>query len=230
MAVLDIGCGPGNITADLARKVDHGSIVGIDIAEAVVELALAEQSHRADNLSFRVGDVYELDFPDTHFDVVYAHQVLQHLARPVAALEEMRRVLKPGGLLAVRDADFGAFVWFPGDPVLDRWMALYHELTVRNGAQADAGRNLKAWARAAGFEEVSETSSNWTFQSDEEREWWGGLWADRVRQSSFATQCVEYGLSDENELGEIADAFTRWSHDPDGVFLAVNGEVLARRE
>jgi ubiquinone/menaquinone biosynthesis C-methylase UbiE len=229
MAVLDIGCGPGNITADLARKVDHGSIVGLDIAEAVIELAIAEQSPRADNLSFQVGDVYQLEFPDASFDVVYAHQVLQHLARPVDALSELRRVLRPGGLLAVRDADYGAFVWFPADPVLDRWMTLYHDLTGRNGAQADGGRHLKSWARAAGFNDVVESSSNWTFQSDEERAWWGGLWADRVRESDFASQCVEYGLSDEKELADIADAFTRWSEHPDAVFLAVNGEVLARR-
>jgi ubiquinone/menaquinone biosynthesis C-methylase UbiE len=229
MAVLDIGCGPGNITAGLARKVDHGSIVGIDISHAVIDLAIAEQAHKAANLSFAVGDVYHLDFPDHHFDVVYAHQVLQHLTQPVEALREMRRVLKPGGQLAARDADFGAFVWFPADTVLNRWMALYHELTVRNGAQADAGRNLKAWSRAAGFSSIVETSSNWTFQSDEEREWWGGLWADRVRESEFASQTLEYGLSDREELAEIAEAFVRWSKDPDGVFLVVNGEVLARR-
>jgi ubiquinone/menaquinone biosynthesis C-methylase UbiE len=229
MAVLDVGCGPGNITAGLARKVDHGSIVGIDSAEAVIEIALTEQSQKAAHLSFQVGDVYGLDFPDGHFDVVYAHQVLQHLARPVEALEEMRRVLKPEGLLAVRDADFGAFTWFPADPVLDRWMALYHELTQRNAAQADAGRNLKAWARAAGFRDVVATSSNWTFQSDEERAWWGGLWADRVRESDFASQGLEYGLTDQKELATIADAFERWSREPDGIFLAVNGEILARR-
>jgi ubiquinone/menaquinone biosynthesis C-methylase UbiE len=228
MTVLDIGCGPGNITSGLARKVDHGSIIGIDISDAVIELAKAEQA-KAPNLSFQVGDVYHLEFPDEHFDVVFAHQVLQHLARPVEALQEMRRVLKPGGQLAARDADFGAFVWFPADPVLDRWMALYHELTTRNGAQANAGRNLKAWARAAEFTSVVETSSNWTFQSDDERAWWGGLWADRVRESDFASQCLEYGLSDDEELGAIAAAFVRWSEDPDGVFLAVNGEILARR-
>lgn len=229
MSVLDVGCGPGNITAGLARKVDHGSIVGIDIEQSVIDIANAEQSGKAANLTFQVGDVYHLDFPDEHFDVVFAHQLLQHVGRPVAALEEMRRVLKTGGLLAVRDGDYGAFVWYPSDEVLDRWMVLYHELTTRNGAQADAGRRLKAWAGAAGFQSIVETSSNWTFQSDEERAWWGGLWADRVRESDFAAQCIEYGLSDLDELDAIAEAFLRWSADPDGVFLAVNGEVLARR-
>jgi ubiquinone/menaquinone biosynthesis C-methylase UbiE len=230
MALLDVGCGPGTITADLATRLGEGTVIGIDLAEEVVELAREQHptSNGAD-VSFQVGDVYALEFADETFDVVYAHQMLQHLGRPVDALAEMRRVLKPGGLVAVRDADFGAFAWFPADPVLDRWMDVYHQLTRRNGAQADAGRNLKAWVRAAGFCEVTASSSNWTFQSDAEREWWGGIWADRIRQSEFAQQCLEYGLAKEEDLVEFSDAFQRWIRDPDGVFLAVNGEALARR-
>lgn len=230
MTLLDVGCGPGTITADLATRLKGGTVIGIDLSEEVV--ALAREQHLASSgadLSFRTGDVYSLDFVDATFDVVYAHQVLQHLSRPVEAFEEMRRVLKPEGFLAVRDADYGGFTWYPSDPVLSRWMDVYHQLTSRNGAQADAGRYLKAWARAAGFDDVVVSSSNWTFQSDEERQWWGGLWADRIRQSEFARQCLEYGLASERELAEFSDAFLRWSDEPDAVFIVVNGEVLARR-
>jgi ubiquinone/menaquinone biosynthesis C-methylase UbiE len=230
ISLLDVGCGPGTITADLAGRLGEGTVVGIDLANEVVELAREQHpTSGGASLSFQVDDVYALSFEDETFDVVYAHQVLQHLGRPVEAIAEMRRVLKPGGLLAVRDADFGAFAWFPGDPVLDRWMSVYHELTKRNGAQADAGRHLKAWVRAAGFHDVVAASSNWTFQSDEEREWWGGIWADRIRQSEFARQSLEYELANEQDLIEFADAFQRWIKDPDGVFIAVNGEALARR-
>jgi ubiquinone/menaquinone biosynthesis C-methylase UbiE len=230
MWLLDVGCGPGTITADLAGRLGEGTVVGIDLAEEVVERAREQHpTSTGAKLSFQAGDVYALEFPDETFDVVHAHQVLQHLGRPVDAVAEMRRVLKPGGLLAVRDADYGAFVWYPADPVLDRWMEVYHQLTRRNGAEADAGRHLKAWVRAAGFGVVAATSSNWTFQSDEEREWWGGIWADRIRQSEFASQCLEYGLANASDLAEFSDAFQRWIKDPDGVFIAVNGEVLARR-
>lgn len=230
MTLLDVGCGPGTITADLAARLGEGTVIGIDLASEVVELAREQHpTSTGADVSFRTGDVYSLEFADETFDVVYAHQVLQHLSRPVEALAEMRRVLKDGGLVAVRDADFGAFAWFPADPVLDRWMDVYHQLTRRNGAQADAGRNLKAWVRAAGFREVTALSSNWTFQSDAEREWWGGIWADRIRQSEFARQCLEYGLANEEDLIAFASAFERWIKDPDGVFVAVNGEVLARR-
>ena len=68
------------------------------------------------NVRFGTGDVYHLDFADDTFDVVHAHQVLQHLTDPVAALGEMRRVCRPGGLVAARDGDYGGFFWFPDEP------------------------------------------------------------------------------------------------------------------
>ena len=140
----------------------------------------------------------------------------------------MRRVLRPGGLLAVRDSDYGAFVWAPADDRLDRWMQLYHRITERNGAQADAGRWLPAWVAAAGFTAPTVSSSTWTFADAADRSWWGQLWADRVRQSSFATQAKEYGLSDDAELDELAAAFESWAGEPAGVFVVVHVEVLAR--
>jgi SAM-dependent methyltransferase len=229
-SLLDIGCGPGTVTLDLARAVAPGRVIGIDLAETVIDdaRALARESMVPD-LSFETGDVYRLAFEDESFDVVYAHQVLQHLGDPVAALVEMRRVLRPAGLLAIRDSDYGAFTWTPADPRLVRWMSLYHELTVANRADADAGRHLHVWAREAGFGSMNVSSSNWTFHQLEEREWWGGLWAERVRESEFARQAIELGLSNREELDDIAAAFLQWSRDEDGWFNVVHGEVLARR-
>ena len=204
MSLLDIGCGPGNITADLADRVGHGPVVGLDLPPDVIATAAAD--HVRPNLTFRVGDVYALDIADDSFDVVYAHQVLQHLSDPVAAMREMRRVVKPGGIVAVRDSDYGAFVWTPDDPMLTRWNELYHELTRRNRAEADAGRYLHTWVRAAGFDDFVLSHSAWTFQNDADRTWWGGLWADRALHSEFAKQCLDEGL-----------------------FVLLHGEVIARK-
>jgi ubiquinone/menaquinone biosynthesis C-methylase UbiE len=92
--VFDVGCRPGTITADLAERVMPGSVVGIDTCAEVV--AAAVRDHTAPNLSFRTADVYGLDDPEGSFDLVHAHQVLQHLADPAAALVEMRRVSRRG--------------------------------------------------------------------------------------------------------------------------------------
>jgi len=229
--LLDVGCGPGTITLDFAARVVPGHVVGIDAASEVVAKAENLRSERgAPNVEFSIGDVYGLEYDDSSFDVVHAHQVLQHLSEPVKALREMRRVMHPGGLLAVRDSDFGAFTWWPADPLIDRWLELYHQVTAHNRAQADAGRRLLSWVQEAGFNDIKVMSSTWTFADPESRAFWGGLWADRVRYSAFADQAVGYGLSDSAELEAIASAWLRWSAAAEGCFVAVHVEVLARRQ
>jgi SAM-dependent methyltransferase len=230
LTLLDIGCGPGTITADLARRVAPGRVLGVDAAADVLEQARSNAAVAgAGNARFEPGDVYALGFEDAAFDVVHAHQVFQHLAEPRAAMVELHRVLRPGGLLAGRDSDYTAFTWAPGDPLLTRWLQLYLDVTGRNGHDARIGPSLLGLARSAGFEDVEVSSSTWTFADPEARHWWGGLWADRVRYSRLAEQAVEYELSDAEELEAIARAFLRWADSPDGVFITPHVEILARR-
>jgi SAM-dependent methyltransferase len=224
--LLDVGCGPGTISIDLAQRVAPGRVVGIDASPEVIAQA---REHETSNIEFRIGDVYALAEGDETYDVVHAHQVLQHLTDPEAALREMHRVLRRGGRLAVRDSDYGAFAWAPADPRLDRWMALYQAVARHNRAEPNAGRYLLGWVRAAGFVDIIASSSTWTFADDEARAWWGSLWADRATQSSFATQAVEYGFTTFEELSQIADGFRDWSTNPDGYFCIPHGEVLATR-
>lgn len=224
--LLDVGCGPGTITLDLAERVAPGHVVGIDSSAAVITQAGALGDAR---VTFRVGDIYALDAADGSFDVVHAHQVLQHLTDPVAAVVEAGRVLRPGGLLAVRDSDYAAFFWAPANPGLERWLELYHQLTARNRAEADAGRHLPAWVRAGGFVDVTVTSSTWTFADPAGRAWWGGMWADRVRHSTFATQALAEHLTDDAELRALEAAWRTWVEQPDGVFVVPSVEVIARR-
>ena len=228
-SLLDVGCGPGTITADLALMVAPGEVVGLDAAADVV--AQADDHARAlglSNVRFEVGDLYDLPYPDQTFDVVHLHQVLQHVSDPTGALVALRRVLAADGVLAARDSDYAAFTWSPADPVLDRWRALYLAVTERNGHDAAIGPRLLAHAHAAGFGDVTVSSSTWTFADPESRGWWGGLWADRIRYSRVGEQAVAYGLSDAAELEEIAAAFQRWSASPDAVWVVPHVEIVAR--
>jgi ubiquinone/menaquinone biosynthesis C-methylase UbiE len=224
LEVLDVGCGPGTITADLARRVAPGRVLGIDAAAEVVAAARAD--HSLENLEFAVGDVYALDAPDETYDVVHAHQVLQHLPDPVGALREMRRVCKPGGVVAVRDSDYGAFTWFPADRRLDRWLDLYRAVARSNRGEPDAGRHVLAWARAAGFREVHASASTWCFATADDRAWWGGLWAERIVSSALAEQAVGLGLVSRAELAEFSEGWLDWANDDDGWFAVLHGEVI----
>lgn len=229
-SLLDVGCGPGTITVDLARRLDPGEVIGVDSSEEIVRRAVAlAEDEGVRNAAFRVGDMYALDFADDTFDVVHAHQVLQHVANPVAAMKEVRRVLKPGGIFAARDVDYGGVVWYPELPGLRQWMIIYRHVHYWNGGKPDAGRALKAWARLAGFTDVTSSASIWCFTSDAEREWWGESWAVRATDSTFATHAIEAGAADLADLQAVAAAWRAWVSDPDGWFGMPHGEILARK-
>ncbi|GIG70676.1 methyltransferase domain-containing protein [Phytomonospora endophytica] len=226
MTLLDVGCGPGTITADLARLVAPGAVTGID-SVGVLDSA-AEAVSGLPNVELATGDVMALDYPDDTFDVVHAHQVLQHLADPVGALREMRRVVKPGGIVAARDADYEAFTWYPASPVLDEWLDVQRAVHRSNGSEPDAGRRLLSWAREAGFPEVTGGGSVWCYADEESRAWWGGMWAERIVDSSVARHAVEQGRATEEDLRRMSAAWLAWSRAADGWFVVVHGEVLAR--
>lgn len=235
MDLLDVGCGVGTITVGLAQRVAPGRVEAIDVSEQVVAATarLARDHGLAGTVRARVADVMDLPFPDASFDVVHAHQVLQHLSDPVGALVQMRRVLRPGGLLAVRDADHDAMRWYPDSNGLERWRRLYTDIARANGGTPDAGRRLLAWSRSAGFTDVTAGSSTWCYADAQSRAWWSETWAERtgaVDVPGLGCDAVSRGAATAEELASMAGAWRRWGSDPDGWFVVVHGEVLARKE
>ncbi|KMO97579.1 methyltransferase domain-containing protein [Streptomyces roseus] len=231
MAVLDVGCGPGTITADLAELVaPDGRVTAVDAAGDVLEQAAryARERGLADAVTFATADVHALPFPDDSFDVVHAHQVLQHVGDPVRALREMRRVCRPGGIVAARDADYAAMTWYPAEPGLDEWLGLYRRVARANGGEPDAGRRLLSWAREAGFSKVAPSATAWCFATREETAWWSSLWADRTTASAYASLATASGHASPEGLAAIGEAWHRWAAAPDAWFSVLNGEILAR--
>lgn len=221
MEILDLGCGPGSITVGLARYVAPSRVIGVDRATAALDAARdhAAEAH-LDNVGFTLANVYELPFDDESFDVVYAHQLMQHLADPVAALGEARRVLRPGGYIAVRDADYGTMTHHPQEPAIDRRFADYCETARANGGEPDAGRRLLGWVQAAGYEHLHATTSSWTFATDDERRWWAELWVGRAERG---------GTTHGDDLVTIAEGFRHWAAQANGWFAFIHGEVIGQK-
>ncbi|WP_093798174.1 class I SAM-dependent methyltransferase [Streptomyces sp. Wb2n-11] len=227
--VLDVGCGPGTITADLAALVAPGRVTAVDAAGDVLGRAREVAAERGlTTVEFAVADVHALDFPDDSFDIVHAHQVLQHVGDPVRALREMRRVCRPGGVVAARDSDYAAMTWFPQVPLMDEWQQLYGRVARANGGEPDAGRRLLSWARRAGFTDVRASAAAWCFAAPDERAWWSGLWADRTTASVYAELAVDGGHATADELAAIAGAWREWGGRDDAWFMVPHGEVLCR--
>lgn len=229
MDLLDVGCGPASITADLAERVTPGRVVALDAASGALEAARATLSDRglSEQVEVTSGDVMALPFEDASFDVVHAHQVLQHLADPVGALAEMRRLTRPGGIVAVRDAVYSAMTWFPEPAGMEQWRSVYMATARANGGEPDAGSRLLSWARAAGFADASASASTWCYATPADRAWQSQTWAQRCL-TSFGPQAVELGLADGADLETMAQAWRQWGDSEDAWFVVVHGEVLAR--
>lgn len=232
--LLDVGCGPGSITLDLARQVASpdgtGQVTGVDRSEDV--LAAARDRARDEGLGnarFEAGNIYDLQYDDGAFDVVHTHQVLHHLADPVAAVRELRRVAAPGGLVSLREADYAAMSWFPQAPALDRWREVYDSISRSNGAEPNAGRRLLAWALDAGFdpEGLEISASTWIHGTAGSRNDFGLGWAERSLHSSYAEQALDHGIADQQDLEAIAAGWRAWAADPAGVFIMPSVELIA---
>lgn len=227
MTILDVGCGPGSITIDLARLVAPGHVTGIEYVPGPLEKARAlAASQGVTNVSFEVGDAHYLPFANESFDVVHAHQVLQHIADPVRALREMRRVVKPGGFVACRES--ASMTWYPDSEGLKTWERLTRRMGADKGGNPHPGSRIHVWAEEAGFarEEIVKSAGTWCFSSDEEREYWGGSMEERARSSGFAKMALEEGYSTREELGLIAEAWTRFRDDGHAWFGLLHGEII----
>ena len=225
--ILDIGCGPGSLTDDFGSLCAQGSVIGVDISENVIEIATAAE-HR-ENVSFETIDAYHMPFDDDSFDVVHAHQVLQHVTDPVALLVEMSRVVRPTGVIAVRDSQYSSFSWSPKSSELDKWLITYIAVARFCGGEPDAGGHLRNWADEASLDTVKQSSSTWVFETPADVKWWGETWADRVLNSNFADHAQTLNLLTELELQKMHDGWITWSQSNPAYFIIPHDELIARK-
>lgn len=229
MKILDIGCGPGSITVDFARLVGPtGHVTGVEYVEDPLPGARAlAAAQGVENVAFCVGDVHELGgFEDEAFDVVHVHQVLQHVGDPVRALRQMRRVVKRGGVVAARESD--ALSWFPANEGIEAWDGLTRRVARAKGGNPHPGRMIHVWAVEAGFarEMVKRSAGAWCFSSPEERAYWGGSMAERMRGSGFAEMVVREGFGELEELEGIRRGWREFVDCEEGWFGLLHGEML----
>jgi ubiquinone/menaquinone biosynthesis C-methylase UbiE len=153
MRILDLGCGPGTITLDIAARVGSaGSVVGVDCSETQLSEACAAAGELP--VTFRAMNAYKLELEDESFEGVFSHALFEHLSQPMQALEEVSRVLKNDGFVALRSPDWGGFVVHPADKELEGAMKARLDLQTRNGGDVFSGRKLGGWLKQAGFKSV----------------------------------------------------------------------------
>jgi ubiquinone/menaquinone biosynthesis C-methylase UbiE len=149
--VLDAGCGPGTITLGFARRVAPGLVTGIDAEDSQFSNARQQAERENLNIEFQKASVYELPFPDGSFDAVFSHALFEHLSDPMAALAELRRVLKPGGWIGVRAGDMGGILVDAASDGPTQAFAGYIARREKDSGDPQIGRKLGRLLRQTGF-------------------------------------------------------------------------------
>jgi SAM-dependent methyltransferase len=231
MRLLDCGCGPGTTTVSLAEFLAPGEVVGIDIGEHPIELAKAHAAEReVTNVRFEVGNIYELPFPDDTFDAAFAHTVLQHVSDPVAALKEMRRVLKHGGVAGIREEDWGSHLLFPPIPLVEEGYELYMKYWQHNGGDPYLPRRYREILRKAGFTKTVITASAVAQATPEAARWWGYITSNHLLEPIFIDTVTEQGWVSREKVEELAKAMADWGEQPDAFRSIIEGEGVAWKE
>ena len=212
MRLLDVGCGPGSITAGLAQAVAPGEVVGIDLQPTLIERARTAARGVA-NLRFEVGDLYRLPFADGSFDAVFANGILMHLAEPLRALAELRRVLRSGGIAGVRDPDFGAALYAPSTPLLEQWLALRIRVRQHNGGDPFLARHYRRLLLEAGFLRA-EASASIDYAGSRDATRRHAAWLNAMLQGIARTAFAQ-GWIDPNAVRAIAAEIDAWAERPD---------------
>lgn len=214
MRVLDCGCGPGTITVGLAEAVPGGEVAGIDIDAKQIESAQALAAEkRIGNVRFEVANAHELPFPPASFDAVFANALLIHLSDPGSALSEIKRVLRPGGVIGIRDADRGFDLRVPETPRLKRMFELWVRVLEHNGGSPHYARNQRQLLVAAGFERVTTSVMPLTYTSAEVTR--RNAQGTRNVFLGLARTAIEQGWTDHAETNAICDDILAWGERPD---------------
>jgi SAM-dependent methyltransferase len=227
MRVLDCGCGPGSITCDFATIVAPSAVVGIDIAEVQLDAARELAGARGvDNVRFERGNIYELPFPDRSFDAAFANHVIEHLSDPVRALKEVRRVLKPSGLVGMCNDDWDTLVLEPATPLRTTAIQLLLRVAAHNGADLCRGRHNRRFLREAGFVRTEGYGQLNCAGTGELTRWLGNAMPVQFQDPEFVATVVTQGWADQATLDAIAADFVAWGEDPDAYWAQINPAAI----
>ncbi len=153
--VLEAGCGVGAQTVTLAQRSPEARFTSVDLSAE----SLAEARRRADhaglaNVEFRRADIFDLPFEAGSFDHVFVCFVLEHLSRPVEALQALRQLLRPGGTITVIEGDHGSAYFHPRSAAAEAAIQCLVDLQAEAGGDSLIGRRVYPLLIEAGFADV----------------------------------------------------------------------------
>ena len=205
---LDAGCGGGHVALEMARIVGPtGHVMGIDFDPHVLEFARADAKEAsADNVEFVTADTSS--FEGGPFSFIHMRYLLSHVSEPDRVLSRLKRLLTPGGRIAIEDIDMSGSFCHPPNSAQDRFQALYTEAVTRGGADANLGRRLPALALAAGLHGAQWRVFQPLYASGPHKH------MTAVTMQLIGGSLLRYGLATEAEIDTLARKLRAFADDP----------------
>ena len=230
MSLLYCGSGSGSITVGLAEVVEPGQVTGIDISEAEVERA-RERAVEASvsNLRFRVGNVYQLEFADNSFDALFSNNVLEHVPETHVALQEMYRVLKPGGIIGLRNMDWGGVLLGPYNEHMERIPTLGEGYMTCAEGHPRLSRSLGTSLHEVGFKDVIMSASYDLYNDLESRKLVARAAIKEMGNPDYIDRVTRSGLAKVEDLEAITDALQTWAETPGAFYAKPECEAIGRK-
>ena len=230
LRVLDFGCGPGTISMGLAKAVAPGELHGVDMEASQIEMARAGAAAGGhDNAFFRTGDVTDLPFEDDSFDVAHCHAVLMHVPDTSAALAEVKRVLKPGGIVSAREMIGHATFFEPEVGDLAGAMETFLKLLQANGGHPRMGSELKRVFLEAGFSDIGAGASFEPFTTAGDVHFFHGFASGWFFSPGTMDVIVKHGLASREQIDDWRRMLDRWRDAPGAMAALAWGEATARK-
>ena len=230
LRVLDFGCGPGTISVGLAEAISPAELHGVDMEETQIDQAKAiAMSQGLKNVQFSVADVTELPFEDEFFDVAHCHNVLMHVPDTLAVLSEVKRVLKPGGLIACREMICDSSFTHPDFGVISKAWGMFGDLLQADDGHPQMGRELKGHFLSAGFENVRTSNSFDIYGSPMDITFIHGLVKQWFLSPEIREAAIKYGAATPELCSQIDDAYDRWKDHPGAVCAVAFGQAVSNK-
>ena len=229
MQVLDVGCGPGSITVGLAAAVSPGKVTGIDIEPS--QVALGRQRAAAmglDNCRFEVGSVFDLPLGDQSVDSVFGHTILMQFGNLEPVLAELRRVLKPDGIVGFREIDFGASLYHSEASALRTVMETLRRSIRLNHGNPDIGHALPGILSEAGFQIVRANATYACAPTSKAKLGSYAAMTQLWQQADFVERAVSLGWLDKAQREELVAELEKEAHDPESFNASTYVEVVAQ--
>lgn len=227
MTLLDCGCGPGTITLGFAELVAPGVAVGTDIEPSQMALATENATARkVANARFEVADIYALPFEDASFDAVFMSAVLGNLREPTRGLREAYRVLKPGGVIAVKEFDHGGDIVYPLEPAMAKYDELYRRLRSEYGHSGEVGRTIGALLLETSFSDLEMSASFETLSDPKVLQSAAQVFIGLLGEG-WADAFTSRGWANDDEIQAMRDAWLRFARFPGALFVAAWVEAVA---